>query len=156
MSCVGAASESDYSGRGSGASFVVTIPAGQASVNVTITPTPDTLVEGPESVVLTVAWGQLRSAHRLRPVTIADDPPVVNIVASGGCLGNGARRRRHSRSNAAAKSDRSADREHAIGGTALNTTDYSISRQAYDSGGPDVGDRDDRALPDALGRATKA
>src|SRR5262249_3627835 len=80
----GTASAGDYTGTAAGRPFVVTIPAGQASVNVTITPTVDNLVEGPETVVLTVAAGAGYTVGdpASATVTIADDPPVVTIVAS--------------------------------------------------------------------------
>jgi hypothetical protein len=80
----GTASVSDYTGAGGGAAFTVTIPARQAAVSITITPLQDNVVEGPETVVLTLAPapGYIVGAANAATVTIFDDPPVVNILAS--------------------------------------------------------------------------
>jgi hypothetical protein len=62
-----------------------TIPAGQASVTVIVSPADDALVEGPETVVLTL---NDRPAYQLAvpktaTVTIADNPvPIITVVAT--------------------------------------------------------------------------
>lgn len=73
----------DYEPQG-GASFDVDIPAGLSFVDVVITPLLDNLVESPDEVATvgilpggTYAIGPQSSAD----VTIADDPPVVTLVA---------------------------------------------------------------------------
>ena len=125
----GTAAESDYTGAGSGASFVVTIPAGQASVNVTITPIPDSLVEGLESVVLTVGAGAnyMVGSPAAAAVNVADDPPVVNLVASdaeASETGPDAGRFMVQRSGGSMASPLTVN--YTIGGTALNNSDYSL------------------------------
>jgi len=74
----------DYEPLG-GASFEVDIPAGESFVDVVITPRPDNLVERPDEVATvgmlpggTYVIGPQGSAD----VTIADDPPVVTLVAA--------------------------------------------------------------------------
>jgi hypothetical protein len=77
----GTASPSDYADVGSG----VTLPANQTTASVTITPLADALVEGVETVVLTVAPGDsvVVGTPGSATVTIADDPlPVVSVVAT--------------------------------------------------------------------------
>jgi hypothetical protein len=57
----------------------VTIPAGSASVNVTVTPVDDALVEGPETVILTLEAGSgyTRGSPSSGTVTIADHTVVT-------------------------------------------------------------------------------
>ena len=66
--------------------FSVQIPAGQASARVTITPLADALVEGDETVILTINVGPgsyVIGAPNSATVTIADAPaPVVTVVAT--------------------------------------------------------------------------
>jgi hypothetical protein len=64
----------------------ITIPANQSSASQVITPIADNLVEGPETVTLTVL-AQPSPAYNIGipgdgTVTISDDPPVVAIVAT--------------------------------------------------------------------------
>ena len=125
----GTAVESDYTGAGNGPSFVVTIPAGQASVNVTITPTLDNLVEGPEAVTLTLAAGANYTVGTpsAATVNIADDPPVVNLVASDSEASEtgpdtGTFRVQRSGGNLAAP----LTVNYGVGGTAINDTDYAL------------------------------
>ncbi|MDH4066589.1 MAG: hypothetical protein OEW19_19480, partial [Acidobacteriota bacterium] len=72
----------DYQSLG-GAVSLVAIPAGQQLVHVTIAPVADNAVEGPETAILTLlpnsgyVIGVAAGA-----VTIADDPPVVNVTAT--------------------------------------------------------------------------
>ncbi len=64
--------------------FVVTIPSGQEAVELTITPRPDNVVEQPDEVaVLAIdpGAGYLVDLAREAGVTIADDPPIVTILA---------------------------------------------------------------------------
>ena len=61
-----------------------TIPAGETSRQVVITPRADNLVEGPEAVVVSIvtrSW-YVTGAPSSATVTIADDPPVVSVVAT--------------------------------------------------------------------------
>lgn len=60
----------------------VTIPAGEESATVTITPKTDTVVEGPETVILTLATGNylINSSAKTGTVTIADaQKPTVSV-----------------------------------------------------------------------------
>ena len=62
-----------------------TIPAGQASLVVAVTPEGDALVEGPETVVLSIATGGYQiGAASSATVTIADTPPptVVSVTVT--------------------------------------------------------------------------
>jgi len=78
-----ASSGSDYVSIG-GSNFIVTIPANQTSATVTITPIADNLVEGSETVVLTIQpnAAYLIGTQGTATVTIADDPPVVSVTAT--------------------------------------------------------------------------
>ena len=80
----GTAQESDYSGTGAGASFLVTIPADSRLVDLTITPVQDNLIEGPETVVFTIKPSRYYTvgAPSFATATIADDPTVVQIAAT--------------------------------------------------------------------------
>ncbi len=74
----------DYEPLG-GPVFTVTIPAGEAFVDVAIVPRPDNLVEAPaEDVVVRVEPDAtyLDDPLKAAVVTIADDPAVVSIVAA--------------------------------------------------------------------------
>ena len=76
-----AANGVDYASIGTS----IVIPAGSASVTRTITPLNDALVEGPETVILTLADGAKYDlgATTTATVTIADNPvPVVTIEAT--------------------------------------------------------------------------
>jgi hypothetical protein len=73
----------DYQSLGGAVSLAV-IAANQTSVTVNIVPLADNLVEGPETATLTLSpnAGYHIGAASSATVTIADDPPVVNLVAS--------------------------------------------------------------------------
>ncbi len=61
----------------------VTIQAGQTSVTRTVTPVLDALLEGQETVVLTLAAGEYQTgAQSSATVTIADTVPVVTVAAT--------------------------------------------------------------------------
>jgi hypothetical protein len=62
----------------------VVIPAGQSSAEVTVTPRQDNRVEGLESVVATLnaSSNYLVGPSPSATVNIADDPPVVTVVAT--------------------------------------------------------------------------
>ena len=62
----------------------MTIPAGQPSVDLTITPIPDNLFEGSETVVLTIQPSPYHTvgSPNAATATIADDPTVVSIAAT--------------------------------------------------------------------------
>jgi PKD domain/Calx-beta domain len=124
----GTAAESDYTGTASGSSFVVTIPAGQPSVDVTITPTADSQVEGDETVVLTVGPGAEYTvgSPSAATVNIADDPPVVTLVASdpdASEAGPDSGTFTIQRSGGSVAGALTVT--YTIGGTATNGTDYS-------------------------------
>jgi hypothetical protein len=78
-----ASNGADYLSLGGGISLAV-IPAGQPSVTVTVVPVADNLVEGPEAAVFTLApnTAYVIGATATASVTIADDPPVVNVTAT--------------------------------------------------------------------------
>ena len=61
-----------------------TIPAGQSSATVTITPIPDALAEGDETVILTISPNSsyLVGNPGSATVTIADAPNTVTVVAT--------------------------------------------------------------------------
>ena len=66
-------------------STTVTIPGGQSSANVTLTPVNDTLIEGPEDATITISTNAayIRDAA-LQTATINitdDDTPVVSVTA---------------------------------------------------------------------------
>jgi hypothetical protein len=67
----------DYQSLGGGVSLVV-IPAGQLTATVSVIPVPDTLVEGSETVVLTLVTNAAYAigASSSATVTIADTPVV--------------------------------------------------------------------------------
>lgn len=73
----------DYDPLG-GVSFEVDLPAGATSVDVTIRPRPDNLVERPDEVAtvsLLPSAVYRAGAQDHADITIADDPPIVTIVA---------------------------------------------------------------------------
>ncbi|MGE3469749.1 MAG: Calx-beta domain-containing protein, partial [Vicinamibacterales bacterium] len=74
---------SDYVSLGGALSLVV-IPAGQTTVTVSVIPVADNLVEPSETAILTLSasTGYVIGASDSGAVTIADDPPVVEIVAT--------------------------------------------------------------------------
>ena len=104
----------------------VTIPTGQASATVTITPVLDGLLEGNETVTLTLApGGYTVGSPAAATVTIVDHLPVVTLAAPDPY---GDRRRRHW----IVRGDPSADRptfnltvNFTRAGTATNGTDYT-------------------------------
>jgi hypothetical protein len=71
-----ASNGSDYASLGGG-TFIVTIPAGDTSAVVTITPLADSVVEPPETVVLTInaSGAYVAGTPGSATVTIADGPP---------------------------------------------------------------------------------
>ncbi|MEZ5417241.1 MAG: Calx-beta domain-containing protein [Vicinamibacterales bacterium] len=73
----------DYQSLGGGVSLV-TIPAGQATATVTVTPVADNVVEPAETVILTLTANAAYAigAADSVTVTITDDPPVVEVVAT--------------------------------------------------------------------------
>src|SRR6185295_15320087 len=76
-----AAASTDYSSF----SLSLSIPAGQASTTITVSPINDGLVEGPETVILDLVDGVNYDlgAATTATVTIADQPtPIVTIAAT--------------------------------------------------------------------------
>lgn len=78
-----ATGNADYTGLG-GSNFFVTLPAGQSSATVTVSPLQDNVVDPAETVVLTInpTVSYVVGAQSSATVTITDDPPVVAVVAS--------------------------------------------------------------------------
>jgi hypothetical protein len=81
-----AANDVDYQVSGGALATNVTIPAGSASITITIVPVDDADAEGPETVVLTIApdAAYVVGAAGSAVVTIADDdvPPEVSVAAT--------------------------------------------------------------------------
>jgi len=77
-----ASDAADYVSIG-GATAIVTIPAGESSIVLPIEPYQDNLVEGPETVVVTLsaAGAYLVGTPAGAEVTILDDPAIVSITA---------------------------------------------------------------------------
>jgi hypothetical protein len=73
----------DYVSLG-GPVFAVTIPAGQATLALVIEPLPDNLVEGAETAELAIepSLAYVIGVPDTATVTIADDPPIVNVTAT--------------------------------------------------------------------------
>jgi hypothetical protein len=78
-----ASSGSDYVSLG-GSAILVTIPAGQSSTTLAVTPLRDNQAEGPETLTLTLqpSTSYTIVAPGAATVTIADDPAVVSVAAT--------------------------------------------------------------------------
>ncbi|MBZ4422496.1 Calx-beta domain-containing protein [Myxococcus sp. RHSTA-1-4] len=77
----GTAAETDYAALPG----TVTIPAGAASANVVLTASDDTLVEGKETVILTLLEDSAYQVHTSASATVSlldDELPVVTVTAS--------------------------------------------------------------------------
>jgi hypothetical protein len=107
---------------------VVTIPAGQASATVTITPMPDALIEPAETVILTIsadATHYVIGAQNSATVTIADG--VSNVVTIAATTPNASET---GPVNGVFTFTRSGPTTfdlnvfYAVGGTAINNGDY--------------------------------
>jgi hypothetical protein len=125
----GSAVAADYTGAPGDASFNVTIPAGQATFDITITPQKDNLVEGSETLVLSVNPGSGYSIGTpgTATIVIADDPAVVTISAAdpsaaepGGDTGAFV----FTRTGGDIGSPLTVN--YTIGGTATNSSDYAL------------------------------
>jgi hypothetical protein len=105
----------------------VTIPAGQASATVTITPIDDALIEGPETVILTLAADPAYTigAQNTATATIADnDFPVVTITATDA---NAAEQGQDPGTFTVTRTGPTTNPltvNYTIGGTATNGTDF--------------------------------
>jgi hypothetical protein len=104
-----------------------TIPANQASVSITVTPIADQVVEGPETVTVTLANATAYDlgASTQATVTIADDPTIVSIEAidpDASEAGSNTGRFRVTRSGG---STAALSVSYARSGTAVAGTDYS-------------------------------
>ena len=115
---------SDYgtsSGIGNGASFPVTIPAGQASTPITVTAFFDAIAEGPETVTFTVDGTSVTA-------TITDEPAATIVVTDAAAAELGSDTATFTISRAAGAST-AFDRPVtvAIGGTASPFSDYGSS-----------------------------
>ena len=138
-----AANGSDYTGIGT----AITFTAGQATVDRTITPIADALVETPETVILTVTDGAQydlgNAGTETATVTIADAPLVT--VAGDGCdcdvessADTGVFTFTRTGPTTAAVTV-----SYTVSGTATNGSDYNDAvRLRDDSGGAGVGDAD--------------
>jgi len=119
-----ATSGSDYTGLPT----AVTIPAGSASVTIDVAPLADSVSEGPETVIATIAAKSIYTVGTpsAATVTIGDaDPPLANITASqpnasesGPAAGQFTITLSYAPSGPVTVS-------YTIAGTAANTTDYT-------------------------------
>lgn len=110
-------------------SGVVTIPAGQISATITVTPIPDTLLEGPETVTVTLAQGTGYSVDQpaSATVTIADAPLVATVQATdpnAGEVGPGAGEFMISLGSPVPASGPAVQVAYSVAGTAANGVDY--------------------------------
>jgi hypothetical protein len=123
-----ASNGSDYASLG-GSNFVVTIPAGEASASVTVSPFADNLVEGDETVVLTISasLAYVVGTPSSATVVIGDDPAILTLsvsdpAAAEAGLDPGAFVITRSGGNLAAE----LTARFTLTGTALNSNDYSL------------------------------
>jgi hypothetical protein len=106
-----------------------TIPAGQAAVTVTVCPTRDALVEGPETVVLTLNDRRqyLLGAPTTATVTIADQPvPIVTIVATDASASEAGLDTGTFTFSRTGDTTASLTVSYSIGGSAIHGTDYEL------------------------------
>ena len=103
-----------------------TIPAGQGSVTVTITPQADSLLEGTETIVLTLTNGAytINSTNPSAAIGLLDDYPTISIVSNNAYmlegLGSGSFTiSRNGYTNLAKTVN------YRVGGTASNGVDYT-------------------------------
>lgn len=84
LSRSGAANDPLFPDDTTAISGLATIPAGQASVVITATPLRDNLAEGAEDLTLTIAPNPayVIGSPASATVTIADDPPIVTVIAT--------------------------------------------------------------------------
>ena len=111
-----------------GISASVVIAAGQSSAPVTITPTADNLVEGDETVVLTINTSTQYTVGTpgAATVTIADDQAVVNITATDANASEvGPNSGTFTLTRAGGNQAAALSVNVAIGGTATNGGDYA-------------------------------
>ena len=119
-----AANSTDYSSIAS----TQTIPAGQSSVIVNVTPIQDTTNEGNETVILTVATGAgyVVGAPSSATVTLADDDrSTVTLVANDPTASETAGNSGQFTITRTAPTTAALSVALTIAGTATNTTDYA-------------------------------
>jgi|GEM_PF-2497044 len=117
-----ATSGTDYSAL----TGTATIPAGQSSFNENITALRDNLVEGDETVILTMTdtgTTYLAGASSSATVTISDDPPIVSLTAADTTEGRDPGYVTFTRTGGDINSSLSVS--YTIGGTATAGTDYT-------------------------------
>ncbi|MEW6303487.1 MAG: Calx-beta domain-containing protein [Verrucomicrobiota bacterium] len=110
----------------------VTIPAGAASANVTVTPIDDSAVEGNETVVLTLASGTGYNigSPNSATVNIADNDtappptPVVTVVASDSAAAEAGANTGTFTISRSGSTSASLTVNYTLGGSASNGTDY--------------------------------
>jgi hypothetical protein len=123
-----ASNGSDYASLG-GLNFLVNIPAGQADATVTVSPFADNLVEGDETVVLTISANldYVVGSPSSATVVLADDPAILTVLVSDPAateagLDPGAFVITRTGGNVAAELTARFD----LTGTAINSSDYSL------------------------------
>jgi hypothetical protein len=125
---VGIGGTATNGGDYAGISSLITLAAGQASATVTITPAADNLVEGDESVALTINANALYTVGTptSATVTIADDPAIVNISATDATAAEvGTNSGTFTVTRAGGNLAATLSVTVGIGGTATNGGDYS-------------------------------
>jgi hypothetical protein len=122
-----AADGTDFASLG-GATFAVTIPAGDPSAAVPVTPLQDNAVEPDETVILTInpSLAYVVGTPSSATVTIADDPPVVDVTATDASASEAGP------DSAVLTFTRSGGNQaaaltinHTVGGTATQGSDYA-------------------------------
>ncbi len=85
LSRTGSASNSDYSGLPGGSAFLASFDPGSLETVLTVSPEPDNLVEGEETIIITVdpALTYVVGSPSEALVTIADDPAIVEVTSDG-------------------------------------------------------------------------
>ena len=81
----GTADGADYSGATPGTGKTISFDPGSATATLTITPTPDTIVEPDETVILTLAPGSGYTVGTTTPVkgTIENDDYLLDLILDG-------------------------------------------------------------------------
>ncbi|MBW4654109.1 MAG: DUF4347 domain-containing protein [Kaiparowitsia implicata GSE-PSE-MK54-09C] len=130
LTLAGTASASDYVFSNnvtvSGSTLTVTIPDGQTSVDIGITPILDELVEGDETVALTLAGGQYAVDNAQNTATVEIlDAPVVSISATDPTASEVPGNPGMFRLTRTGDLSQALTVNYTINGTATNGTDYN-------------------------------
>ncbi|HVE40579.1 MAG TPA: S8 family serine peptidase [Planctomycetota bacterium] len=121
-----AASGTDYASLGTS----VTIPSGAASATVTLQPVDDGIIEGSETVILTLAAGISYSVGTPKTATVTihdnDFPPVVTVAATtAGAAEEGLAPGTFTFTRTGSDTSASLTVKFAVSGTATSGTDYA-------------------------------